>query len=118
MLGSGTADGHFVGIAIQALLNRLEHRLVLPACDAPLRPRRALRLYQALRAFVCPIAADLFAVLLAGEAVGQAPAGGTAVDVAADDIDEVLLAETAGSLCAGGLRLGQRHCDAGILARL
>ena len=99
MLDRSPAKRHGLGLPVESALYGLEDRLVLPARDAPVVTRRALRLDWALRAGTAPIAAQLQAVLFAREAVDRTLARRALVFVVLGDVDEVALVEAA-------LRLG------------
>src|SRR6516162_7070427 len=95
MLDRLAAQTHGSRARIETLLNGVQHVLVFPAWDAPLRPGRASRLQRALRTRRRPIAAYHLAVLLCGEPIGHMLSGLTAVDILFRHIDKVLLTEAA-----------------------
>ena len=101
MLHGGPADPHGAGVAIQAHLHGLEHRLVLPSAHPPHRTCRALGLQAAGSARPGPVFVHQQSCFFRGEAPGQPLAGGTAVDVLLGQIDEVLLAEATLGLGVG-----------------
>src|SRR5271154_1804414 len=55
MFGRSAADAHAMGCAVQPFLHRVKDGLVLPALDATLLSRRALRFERAARAFRRPV---------------------------------------------------------------
>src|ERR1019366_8282260 len=102
----GAADAHGVGSAVEAILHGVDHRLMLPALDpARLFAGRASVLQRTHVALGRPVDVQVHAVFHRGEAAGQPLASRTAIGVVLGDVDEVLLAEPALGLGAGGERL-------------
>ena len=89
---------------------------MLPARDATLRSRCALRFERTARACRRPIAVDCLAGLLARKAVSQLLAGRAAIDILHRQIDEILLAEATFRLRARCHRLRQRYGDVSLFA--
>src|SRR5208283_5565621 len=96
---------HLTRVRIKSSLHGLKKMLVLPAGDAPLRARRALRLDRAGAADAAPIAAQDQPMFLVRVAIGQAFAGRADVSVVLGHIAKVLLAEAPFGLCSRGHRL-------------
>src|ERR1700675_565388 len=117
MLHRLAALAHGLWVLIETFLYRLQHVLLLPARDAPLRAGRAALLERTVAARIRPIAPQPLPVLLVGVVVLQLLAGRTAIDIFVAEIDEVLLAETAPCLDPRCHRLWQRHGDPGFVAR-
>jgi hypothetical protein len=62
MLDRFAALAHGLGVGVETLLHGFEQVLVLPPCDASLRPRRALRFERALGTRGGPVAPQNLAV--------------------------------------------------------
>src|ERR1700674_1804244 len=86
--------GAWLWVLIETFLYRLQHVLMLPARDAPLRTARAALFERTVTACIRPIAPKPLPVLLVGVVVFQLLASRTAIDIFVAEIDEVLLAET------------------------
>ena len=86
---------HGLRVLIETLLHRLQHVLMLPACDATLRAGRAAMLERAVAARIGPVAPQLLPLLLVRVVVLELLAGRTAIDILVAEIDEVLLAKAA-----------------------
>src|SRR5262245_65062269 len=102
---------HGLRVGIEPLLHSFEHLLVLPARNATLRPGGAVRLERTLRTRGCPVAPQLFTILLVGVPVLQALTGRTAIGVLVGQVETVLLVEPNRRLRARCHRLWQRHRD-------
>src|SRR5262249_21358936 len=83
---------HGLRVRIETLLYGVEQMLMLPPCDTPLRPCRALRFERALGTCRRPVASQYLASFLVRVAIGQPLARWTAIDVLLGDVDEVLSA--------------------------
>ena len=114
MLDCLTALSHGLRVLIETFLHRLQHVLVLPACDAPLRAGRAAMLDRAVTARIRPVAPQLLPFLLVRVVVLELLAGRTAIDILFAEVDEVLFAETALRLNARCHRFWKRHGDIGL----
>src|SRR5262249_26388704 len=95
MLGCLAPLAHRLRVLIETLLHGLEHVLVLPSLNAPVRSARALSLERTLRACCGPIMTQRPATLLVRITIGQLLARWAAVDIFRRQIGEVLLAEAA-----------------------
>src|SRR5271169_1278712 len=91
MLGRLAALTHGLRVLVEALLDGLQHTLMLPARDTPLLAGRAARLERTVTTGIGPIAPQLLAVFLVGVVVLQlfSPAGQRYTSSIAE-IDEVL----------------------------
>ena len=69
MLDRLTPLPHRLWVLIETLLHRLQHLLMLPACDAALRPGRAAMLERAVAARIRPITPQLLPLFLVGVVV-------------------------------------------------
>src|SRR5262245_4721960 len=107
---------HGMRIGIEPLLHSFEYLLVLPARDASLRSCRAVRLERTFRTRCCPVAPQLFSILLVGVPILETLAGWAAIDVLLRQVDKVLLAEPPCRLGSRGHRFRQRHRDASLVA--
>src|SRR4030095_192701 len=92
-------------------LHRLQHLLVLPARDPPLRSCGAAALEWAAMASHGPVAPQRQPTLDIAVVVLELLAGRTAVGVFLGQVDEVLLAKAAVGLGTRGHRLGQGDSD-------
>src|SRR5258705_6617652 len=117
MLDCLSSLAHGFWVCIEALLHSLEQMLMLPSCNPPLWPCRALRFKRTILTGCGPVAPQHLAVFLAREAIWQLLPSWTAIGVLLWQIDKVLLAEAAIRLGARRLRLGQSYRDAGLVAR-
>ena len=86
---------HRIGVSIEPCLHRVEHLLVLPSRDPPLRPLGAFHFQRTRAARIRPIAVQLLTFFLVRKIVFELLARRTAIDIFIGQIDEVLLAETA-----------------------
>src|SRR6516225_6916179 len=91
--------------------------LMLPSCDPPLWPCRALRFERTILTGGGPVVPQHLAVFLVCIAIRQLLPGWTAIGVFLWQIDKVLLTQAPVRLGARCLRLGQRYCDACFVAR-
>src|SRR6185437_8887253 len=80
---------HGLRIVVEALLYGLQHMLMLPARDSPLRAGRAARLEHTVTACICPIASQALVALLVCVMVLQLFAGRTAIHILVAAIDKV-----------------------------
>src|SRR5262245_2628863 len=99
MLHRLTPQAHRLRICVEPPLHSIQQMFILPSCDAPLRPCRALRFERALGTCSGPIAPQNLARLLVGVAIEQMLAGRATVDVLVGKIDEVLFAEATIRFC-------------------
>src|SRR6516225_6975732 len=117
MLGCLATLTHGLRILVETPLDRLQHVLMLPACDPPLFAGRAARLERAVAARIGPIAPQLLPVLLVRAVVLQLFASRTAIHILVAEIDKILLAEATLGLNPGCYRLWQRNRDTRRLQR-
>src|SRR5262245_28062229 len=95
MLDRLAPHAHRLRVRIEPALHRVEHMFVLPARDAALRSRRALRFERTARACRRPIAMQRLAVFLVRIPIVQLLSRRAAVYVLRRKIDEVLLTKAA-----------------------
>src|SRR6516165_3037124 len=111
------ALAHGLRVLVEALLDGLQHMLMLPARDPSLLAGRAARLKHTVAARVGPIAPQLLPVLFVRAVVLQLFASRAAINILVAEIDKILLAEATLGLNARGQRFRKRHGDAGLVTR-
>ena len=112
MLDGFSALTHSLWVCIKALLHGLEQMLMLPSCNSPLWPCRALRFERTILTGSGPVAPQHLAVFFVCVAIRQSFLSWTAIGVLLWQIGKVLLTEASVRLGARRQRLGQSYCDA------
>src|SRR5271170_1554921 len=116
MLRGLPADARRLGHLFQTRLHRLQYRLVLPACDAPVGASRTLRLDRASRTGRRPVFVDRLALLDCLEAPDRTLTGRTSVLIEGGVVAKVALVELPFGQIIRSIGFGHQHVDPRLLA--